>query len=335
LNAPFLMAIITSPKAGTILYRPDLTTSIEGWPIKPIMGRGGWQIRNDYDKECNEDLNMPYSQRRYEIGFRLDDPDASTAVIFRNTVHRLQPANECDWAPVTTRDPIEHDDFSVSCETNLRRAPQHVTAKALDKAVYIECDAFACGVADGTIHRLKFTRRPDKPGYLPFANCGCGDTISLVVVDSDGNQRVVEDAVITDTSAAYGNWPDSVLWVQLEEALGEGECIKYAYCQEDSDEEPELPFDLNGRLLISSCTPGEDGALMLLLDDLVTEDYAAEVDVNIVVYDAEGSVVETVGPFEITEVAGSNDALTIVHEDGASYTDGCPEGAYLVLALAD
>jgi hypothetical protein len=333
LNAPFLMAISPSPKAGKILYRPDLTTSVEGWPIQPIMGRGGWKVRNDYDKECNEDMNMPYSQRRYEVGMRMDDPDASMAVIFRNTIVRLLAANECEWAPVTQKAPIRHDDFQAACGTNARRAPQHVTEKGFDGAVYIECDAHVCGKGDGLTHRLKFTRKVDNPGYLPFKNCVCGDTIKLGVVDEDGETTMVNGLVI-DTAAAYGSWPESLLWVELEDTLEPGSCIKYAMCEEDEEEDnAELPFVLpDGGLLVVNCNAGEDGVLSLIINDTVPDGYEVDDAVNIKRYNADGtSAGADITGFTITSISPTRDFVVLTHEDGDEYEGGCPTSEYIVV----
>lgn len=306
LNAPFLMAIMPSPKAGEILYRPDLTTSLEGWPIMPILGRGGWTIRNDYDKDCNRDLNMPFAQRRYEIGFKMKDPDASMAVIFRNTVYRVQAANQCDWAPIVKKAPVAHDDFGIACGTNQRRAPQNVTATGLDEAVYIECDAHACGSGDGTLHRLKFTRKVENPNYLPFETCGCGDTISLVIVDGDGVNRSV-DGVITETTASWGNWPDSMIWVQLDAALAEGECIRYAYCENDD----EL---FEGGQVVVECiddTVDEDlsGDLRLMIDGTINCDATDSAEVKY--YDSDGVIIGSAVAVTIVSVNATKDVVVV------------------------
>src|SRR6478609_859092 len=57
-NAPYGVAMVVSGKQGTILSRPTLTQSGAGFPIMPISGNGPWRIRNDYDKEYNEQLNQ-------------------------------------------------------------------------------------------------------------------------------------------------------------------------------------------------------------------------------------------------------------------------------------
>jgi hypothetical protein len=333
LNAPFLLAMIASPKAGTILYRPDLTTSVEGYPIMPIMGRGGWVIRNDYDKECNPELNMPYSQRRYEIGFRMDDPDASTAIIFRNTVYKTAAANECDWAPNVKVAPKEHDNYGIECGTNLRRAPQHVTEIGYDGAVYIECDAHMCGKGDGLMHRLKFTRKVENPGYLPFKNCGCGSEITVVVYDEEGDSREVS-ATIIETAADYGNWVDSILWIELEEALEPGECIKHAFCPEDEgdgiNDNGELPFTLGeNEVRALSCTEVTAGDLQFLLDGELADDLDG---ILITYYNALGAVIGTVTGSE-QEANGARDLITVAGEGALTCND---EATYTTLtALFD
>lgn len=319
MNAPFLLAMMPSPQAGKIIYRPDLTTSAEGYPIKPILGRGGWVIRNDFDKDCNYELNQPYTERRYELGFRMDDPDASMAIIFRNTVFRQRAANECDWAQNVQVAPITHSNFNLVAGTNLRRAPQHVTAKDYDEAVYIECDGWACGDPDGLLHRLKFTRKPENPGYLPFSNCGCGADIKLVVVDLEGNQREI-DGVVTETSAAYGNWPDSILWVTIEEALEAGEAIKYAYCEADQNEdENALPFTLaENEFAVESCTEVANDDLQLLLRDALAFPEDAD-EIVLTYYNALGEVIGTETVTEVTANSG-RDLITVGGVGGAELT---------------
>lgn len=319
LNAPFLMAMVASPKAGTILHRPDLTTSVEGYPIMPIMGRGGWQIRNDYDKECNEDLNMPFSQRRYEIGFRMDDPDASMAMIFRNTVFKTAAANECDWAPNVQVAPITHDNFGLECGTNARRAPQSVTETGYDGTVYIECDAAMCGIGDGLMHRLRFTRKVDNPGYLPFKNCTCGSNIIVVAIDEAGDTREV-GATVIETSADYGNWVDSILWVQLEEALEPGECIKHAFCPADEQEDDGggLPFELGeNEVQALTCTEVASDDLQFLLDGALADGVET---ITITYYNLLGEVIDTITLN--TEVAANvaRDLITVGGDDGAPLT---------------
>jgi len=332
LNAPFLMAISPSPKAGKILYRPDLTTSIEGWPILPILGRGGWRVRNDFDKDCNEDMNMPYSQRRYEVGFRMDDPDASMAVIFRNTVVRIQAANECEWAAVTQKAPVGRTDFELACGTNARRAPQHVTEKGLDGAVYIECDAHVCGAGDGLTHRLKFTRKADNPGYMPFKGCECGDTIQVGVLDEAGDMTMA-NAVIMDTSASYGSWVDSMLWVELEDALAPGSCIKYAVCAADENaDDAVLPFALpDGGVLVVNCAAGADGELSFIIEDTLPDGFNVADAILLKGYNLDGtSAGADVTGFTITSISPTRDFLVVTK---AGHTTGCPTDAYVVIDL--
>ena len=223
LNAPFLMMTMPSPKAGKILHRPDLTTSVEGWPIKPILGRGGWVIRNEYDKECNEDMNMPYSQRRYEIGMKLTDPDAMMSVIFRNKVYSIKPSNTCDWAPNTNKKtPPTHDCVSaITCSDNRRNAPAVVSLT--DVSNYVECSCSTCG--DDTIMRLKVTREAYKKDYVPF-DCECGDTVIAVIANSSGEVIRTEDVTLIEQMP----FPHSLYWVQLADALADGECIKGIKC---------------------------------------------------------------------------------------------------------
>lgn len=292
MNAPFLMATIPSPKSGKILHRPPLSSSVEGWPILPIMGDGGWVIRNDYDKDCNKDLNMPYSQRRYEIGFKLEDPDAAISVIFRNKVFPIVASNQCDWAPNTNKkEPPTHDcATSITCSDNQRQASAIVTTS--DLSSYVECSCETCG--DDTIMRLKLTREAYKKDYTPF-DCDCGDTMVAQIADDTGQVVREEDVVLIEQRP----WPSSLYWVQLDSALADGECIKALRCYDDTpttsavldcwDENSEGRSDLNGNLELAldnplSCNVGddvdlevfdsEDNSLGTVTVTIVTEDSA-------------------------------------------------------------
>lgn len=315
MNAPFLLAMMPSPSGGKIIHRPDITKSAEGWPIKPILGRGGWVIRNDFDKDCNYELNQPYSERRYELGFRMDDPDAMLSIIFRNTVFRIKAANECLWAPNAKVAPIAHSNFQLAPGTNERRAPQHVTAKDLDEAVYIECDAHMCGTGDGLMHRLKFTRKPEQANYLPFSNCACGDTLKAVVVNEDGDTREI-DVVVVETAAQYGNWVDSILWVQLEEALEAGEAIKYVYCEEDvNEDENATPFTLGeNEFLVDTCTEVSNDDVRFLINEAFPENSDS---ILITYYNSLGEVIGTATGTE-GAANGARDLITVAGTGGAA-----------------
>jgi hypothetical protein len=293
LNAPFLMMTMPSPKSGEILYRPDITTSIEGWPIKPIMGNGGWVIRNEYDKECNPQKNMPWSERRYEIGFKLRDPDAAMSAIFRSKVFRIAPSNECEWAPNARKVPATHNcASSLTCNDNQRHAPSVVTT--IDDSAYVECSCQTCG--DDTIMRLKLTREAYKKDYTPI-DCECGDTLWALIGNSSGDVIRKESVTLIEQMP----WPNSLYWVQLSEALADGECIKGLKCK---DSTPNV-----GRVLDCWDDTMEgmaslNGDLKLLLDAPINCE--AGDNVLLKAYDSSDTLLTTVSATIVSENAGKD-----------------------------
>lgn len=230
-NAPIGLALIASKKQGTVLKRPALTKSGAGFPILPITGDGGWIIRNDYDKDCNKDLNQPYSQKRFEMGFRMDDPDASMAILYRRRLFNLRPTNECDLAPIFAIDPKEVDCSltTIGCEDNKKRASESVTQTDFSKAII--CSNVSCG--DDKLIRIKVERLANKPGFNSLG-CECGDTVDVLVYDDEGNFDRRQSAVVKDLSLIF---PYGYAWIELGTALAPGECIKGLLCLDSTPDE--------------------------------------------------------------------------------------------------
>lgn len=227
-NAPFGIAMIVSGKQGTILTRPTLTQSGAGFPILPIAGDMPWRIRNDYDAICNEQLNQPYSEKFYEMGFRMDDPQAATALLFRRRIFPMRPINECDLAPIFQVVPNEIDCpvTTVGCSDNNRRVEDGITE--LGGATYVSCTSHACGnTATAPFHYiLKIDRKANMPDYNSLG-CPCGSAVSLYVYDEDG-------AYVKQIQGVYKSdvvmFPEARVFVETTVALAVGQCIKGISC---------------------------------------------------------------------------------------------------------
>lgn len=228
LNAPFGVAMQMSPNLLKILTRPALTKSPEGFDIHPITGNGGWWIRNPYDKDCNPDENMPWAQKRVEMGYIPNDPNSSIGIIFRFKKFRLRASNECDFRENFTLDPQDHDcTINIGCAGNQRHAPAQIDR--LDENTRVLCSSETCG--DNTIISIDLELAGHgQLGTNPlarFGSCACGDTVKAVVYDEDGVFSSIVDATIIDMDMLY---PWGKALIKLDAPLGDGECIKELYC---------------------------------------------------------------------------------------------------------
>jgi hypothetical protein len=232
-NAPIGLAMVVSGKQGTILSRPTLTESGAGFPIMPISGNGPWRIRNDYDKECNPDLNMPYSEKDYEMGYRLDNPDASVSFLFRRRVFNSKPINDCDLAPVFYVEDNESDCpiSTVGCNNGKTRESDSIVGANGFKGV--TCTAASCGntVASPFTYIVKVDRTSNNPDFNSL-NCECGSDVILFVYDSVGDYVKQIAGVVKDTSLGF---PYARYFVETTTALAEGECIRGITCLPDSE----------------------------------------------------------------------------------------------------
>lgn len=312
LNAPFLLAMSPSPRQGKILYRPDLTTSAEGFPIKPITGRSGWDIRNDYDKECNEDLNMPFSQKRYELGFKWTDPESAWAAIFRAKKYRLRPSNECEWADnIAPAAPNAHDcpDTTLTCHDNQRNAPSSITKTG--NQAYVWCSTTTCSE---TLYRLKVESSPNRVDYIDF-DCGdCGDTIQVGIYDADGVLVRVEAVTLVDKMPH----PYHFYWVELSGALNEGECIKYIVCQDETPTSGRVldcwDNSIDGTLATTEVRFSLDSPLNCDVGDSVTVEAFDEYDNSLGT--TAGTIAEVLPGVYVISFAGDQGCE---FEDGQSY----------------
>lgn len=239
-NAPFLLSLAVGKGIGEILTRPSISTGIEGRPILPISGNGDWQYRNDYDKVCNEDMNMPHFRKRFEMGFKQLNPDAGWGFISRAKKFRLRPVNACDLRPLFAVTPADSDCsiLTIGCNPLKQRQSNNIITE--DRVRSILCNSAMCG--KDTIYRLTFDREnidTITPNQNPLS-CECGDPVQVIVNDEEGAFSRQMDATLVEylrPNMING----AVYYVELEEALDEGECIVGVVC---NDETP-----LSGRVI--------------------------------------------------------------------------------------
>lgn len=287
-NAPYGVAVITSGKQGTILTRPTLTQSGAGFPILPIAGDMPWRIRNDYDKDCNEQMNQPYSEKFYEMGFRMDDPQASTAILFRRRIYPMRPINECDLAPIFNVLPNEIDCplTTVGCGDNQRRETDDITGP--DGPKYVSCTAANCGnTGVAPFHyMLKIERRANEPDYNSLG-CVCGSAVNLYVYDADGvYNRQIQGVYKSDVQS----FPEARVFVSTTTPLNAGECIKGILCA-DSDVGVGNVIDLFD--ILDENDEVVDGEVGFILDDSLACSIS-DPSVSIIFKDASGATLGTI-----------------------------------------
>jgi hypothetical protein len=227
-EAPIGLAMMVSSKQGTIITRPTLTTSGAGFPIQPISGNSGWIINNEYDPVCNKLRNKPFSYKYYEMGFRMDDPDAAMAFLFRRRKFNLRAINECDFAPIFTHDsdaeacPIT----TIGCNSNREREYEGITDQG--GARKVECTFAACGNGESgaQMYRLRIKREANMPDYNSLG-CECGAAVTLFVHDANGAYLRQVQGVLKDTTMGF---PYGYYFVETAAPLATGECIKGVSC---------------------------------------------------------------------------------------------------------
>lgn len=234
-NAPFAMAVSLGRDVGNILSRPTISTGIEGMPIQPITGNGDWIYRNDYDKECNPDLNMPHFRKRFEMGFKMNNPDAGTGIIYRTKKLRLRPVATCDLRPIIQVAPqsLSCDILTIGCNPLNDRVSNNIMDNTAGMR-RVKCSSVACGNSD--LYRLTVRREnvdAISPDQNPLQNCECGDTIVVFIGDADGDTVRQGTATIVDYFRPNVVNPNPMFIVDIgETVIGEGECIKFLGCQD-------------------------------------------------------------------------------------------------------
>lgn len=326
-NAPFGIAGIVSGQQGSILTRPTLTQSGEGFPINPIASSEPWQINNEYDATCNKYKNKPFSYKRYELGFQLDDPNAGTWFLHRRKRFNMQPISDCDLAPIfqVTKSDVDCPLTLIGCQDNKRRASNDIT-QPTNAPQHVNCAAESCGNSDtsNNLYRIKVDRRVNNPGFNSL-NCECGDTVQVFIYNEAQEFQRTQEAVIQDTSFGF---PYAVYFVEVTGGLSPGECIKGIQC---AGEDPELGNVLSSEGLEAD---SENLRLRVVLDgsigcsqatDTVTVRYYSSANVLL---DTVSATVESYNPSFNTYIIRSTDADLLPLEDvvGASYmTVECTE----------
>jgi hypothetical protein len=235
-NAPFYMASIIGNGVGEILTRPAISTGIEGLPIQPITGNGEWLYRNDYDKDCNDDLNMPHFRKGYEMGFKMLNPDAGRGFIFRAKKFRMRPTQTCNLRPIFKIIPskLSSDITTIGCNPNNNVMGNNIMD---DNAGFrkVNCSSMVCGDSTSTIYKLTVRREnidSINPDQNPLTGCVCGDTVTVFIGDEDGDTAKQRDATILEYFRPNAVNPNPILMVKLASSLSAGECIQSIGCKD-------------------------------------------------------------------------------------------------------
>jgi hypothetical protein len=295
-NAPFLLTVAISSQIGEILSRPAITTGVEGLPIMPITGNGEWMYRNDYDKECNEDLNMPHMRKRYEMGFKLKNPEAGWGFISRAKKFRWKPINACDMRDIFKLKPSKQDCsiLTIGCNPKNTLAENNIMESNGSRKVL--CSGEVCG--DDTIYRVSFRKENQDsiaPNQSPLGGCGCGDTVNVYInngatgqpllVATGGQDPVVEGKII-EIFRPNNVSPRWSALIQLEDPLVDGYCIGSVACP--AGEEESVIVACNGP------ADNEDliaGQISVILSKPLACAQSAGADANIAYYDADGELI--------------------------------------------
>lgn len=289
-NAPFGLTVALGRGIGEILSRPAISTGIEGREIMPITGNGDWVYRNDYDKDCNEDLNMPHFRKRFEMGFRMKDGDAGWGFIHRNKGFRIRPINMCNLKPVFKVAPATlgcDSILTIGCNPQNDKVSNSIITATTARRV--ACGSEMCG--KDTIWRLAIRHENQDsiaPGQSPLGSCVCGDSIQVFVGDADGDVTLQVPATIIEIMRPTQNYPRFQIFVELEAALSAGFCIHSVACKDDTP---------NNATVIHCIDDDDDDNLAVdevryVLDSSLP--CVAGSDVTITYYDAEGTSLGTV-----------------------------------------
>lgn len=247
-NAPFGMAVALGKGIGNILTRPTLTTGVEGRPILPIgqslTGADSWIYRNPYDKVCNPQENMPWFEKRVEIGFKQTNPDAGWGFIFRMKNFRVRPTNICDLRPKLVIAPVESSCTILQIGCNPKNVAPMAENQIIkqDETRTILCNGKICGST--TIYALEFTGEnidalAVNQNPLP---CGCGDHVQVLVNDENGAPVSTQDGTLIHFQRP--NLSIGATWlVQITTPLNAGECIHAVVCVPNN----------NTTVLVSEC----------------------------------------------------------------------------------
>lgn len=323
-NAPFGMALCLGKGLGNIVTRPTLSTGVEGRPIMPIggslTGNESWIYRNPYDKECNPQENMPWFEKRVEIGFKQTNPDAGWGFIFAMKNFRVRPTNICDLRPKMVIAPVDStcNILQIGCN------PKNVAPMAgnniitSDHTRTIQCQAVMCGI--NTIYRLEFTRQNADSiavdqNPLP---CVCGDHVD-VIVNSDTTGTFVAKVDGTLVSYERPNLHQGPVWyVQLGSPLSTGQCIHAVVCVPNN----------NDSATVTECQDHTDDSTLANTKLRLTVDSLLDVSVgDTVVVRWKNLAGSTIGTLHMT--------VSIINEDDFIYTLTSTGGNILCSTYAD
>ncbi len=313
-NAPFQVAVMLGKDVGEILSRPTISTGIEGKPIQPITGgvNSEWVYRNDYDKDCNPELNMPYLQKRYEVGFKMKNPDAGRGFIYRAKKFRIRATQTCNLRPIFKITPTTQscDITTIGCNPNNERLSNNIMD---DSAGFrkVKCSAKFCGDSANLMYRLTVRRESIdsiSPDQNPLQGCACGDTVTVFIGDADGDTVKQRNAVIQDYIRPNVVTPDPILIVKLASALTGAECIQSIGCKDSTPTVATVEF-CNGHEDDDSI---EEGTIKFGLDSPIPCNVGASVDIKYytdadVLIDTIVGTIVSINPDTMTYVISSED----------------------------
>lgn len=190
-NAPFGVAIIPCPGQAKVLGRPVIAEAY-GIPILPIDGNGVWIARNEYDKECNPEKNMPFFQWNFEKGFAPQEPEGAVAILYRRTKPRAIIVPNCDLYPVIAVTPEDlgcGTDTSIACQ-NREPVSANITGPA-DPDVR---DVYCTTALDGNPRSgSRYWYRITVEARWARLGIAVGDTFKLVLDNGDEVDAKMED----------------------------------------------------------------------------------------------------------------------------------------------
>ena len=330
-NAPFILIQMLGKNPGEILTRPAINVGIEGRPIMPITGNGDWVYWNEYDSVCNPDKNMPHFRRRYEMGFRALNPDASWGMIARAKKIRLIAPNTCDLQPVFKVVPSKQDCsiLTVGCNPLNKRVPNNITGDS--KVRQVQCSSKACGDSDNLLYQIKITKENQDsiaPNQSPLGTCVCGSTIQVHIGDADGDTTKVRAATLVDIYRPNMVNPNWTAVIKLASALTGAECIQSVGCP---DATPTYG------LVVACADHSEDdtipaNGLRVVLDSTLNCNAGANVTVGF--YDADGVLIDSA----IAGTISSVDPITktyVIATSESGFGCGFKEAAVTIRVTCD
>lgn len=228
MDAPFRLAVSPTRDQATILTRPLMSVHGNGAPIPVVPAFSGWEVENEYDKECNPERLLPHWKCWNEAGFRPKNPDGSMAIMYRAREIQNAPTNYCNLAPLfTVASPeIESGFINIGCE-NKQQVSNSITQMEIGK-FDVRCTAQVMG--DPTIYRVTMEHlQPLFPngGAIP---CAAGSDVRVIIEDVDGAgegtfTEVTATIIDDEWASTYGQY-----YIKLPSALGSDKCIRALRC---------------------------------------------------------------------------------------------------------